>query len=226
MPCEFKGCGWRTPLLPVTLYPAMVDQLKIHRCTVHDAKSPPAAAAVPAASAPAAAVPAASAPAAAVSAAAAPAAAAPAPAAAAPAPAAAAPVAAASQALTSAQLQHDEGSPICPICNETSLSNATRLKEHMSVVHFHQIITDVYVKEAGFCNFCGMNFENNKWLARHIGATHGKVIEVMEKKKIPIPCILVKDRKKSRQEGLEQRVQTAEPGQLRSCKLQEVFKVR
>ena len=39
-----------------------------------------------------------------------------------------------------------------------------------------------HVKEAGFCNFCGTNFEANIWLAKHIGATHGKVIKIMEKK--------------------------------------------
>ena len=43
VPCEVAGCGWRSPLLPVTLYAAMVDQLKLHQASVHDAQSPLAA---------------------------------------------------------------------------------------------------------------------------------------------------------------------------------------
>ena len=43
VPCEVAGCGWRSPCLPVTLYAAMVDQLKLHQASVHDAQSPPAA---------------------------------------------------------------------------------------------------------------------------------------------------------------------------------------
>ena len=43
VPCEVAGCGWRSPLLPVALYAAMVDQLKLHQTSVHNAQSPPAA---------------------------------------------------------------------------------------------------------------------------------------------------------------------------------------
>ena len=40
VPCEVVGCGWRSPNLPATMYAAMVDQLKLHQTSVHDAQSP------------------------------------------------------------------------------------------------------------------------------------------------------------------------------------------
>ena len=40
VPCVVVGCGWRSPILPATMYAAMVDQLKLHQTSVHDAQSP------------------------------------------------------------------------------------------------------------------------------------------------------------------------------------------
>ena len=40
VPCEVAECGWTSPLLPSSLYPSMVEQLRLHQASVHSLQPP------------------------------------------------------------------------------------------------------------------------------------------------------------------------------------------
>ena len=102
-------------------------------------------------------------------------------------------------------------------------SSALRMKEHLSTVHLCKDIANIYIKEAGCCGECGKKFLINNMLVRHIGATHNKVLEILELKGIPIPNMLAVGNKRKRkilQQETRQPLKVSKSQILvRSCKV-------
>ena len=66
------------------------------------------------------------------------------------------------------------------------------MKEHISTSHLSHDIAKEHIKDSGsICKYCGKDLYVKINLVRHIGSTHGKVVEIMERKGFHIPNILV-----------------------------------
>jgi len=86
----------------------------------------------------------------------------------------------------------------CPLCT-LSLAAPTKLKEHLSSKHLTDDIKANYMKDERHCcvDDCGKEFPMMCNLIRHIGSTHGKVVDILRERGVEVPECLLESRRES-----------------------------
>merc|ERR1712129_533009 len=86
----------------------------------------------------------------------------------------------------------------CPLC-PLSLAAPTKLKEHLSSKHLTDDIKVNYMKDERQCcvDDCGKEFPMMCNLIRHIGSTHGKVVDILRERGVEVPECLLESRRES-----------------------------
>merc|ERR1712129_250045 len=112
----------------------------------------------------------------------------------------------------------------CPLCT-LSLAAPTKLKEHLSSKHLTDEIKANYMKDERQCcvDDCGKEFPMMCNLIRHIGSTHGKVVDILRERGVEVPECLLESRRESL--GKKRRTRESEgPEKKKKIKVEKVDK--
>merc|ERR1712204_132696 len=112
----------------------------------------------------------------------------------------------------------------CPLCT-LSLAAPTKLKEHLSSKHLTDDIKANYMKDERQCcvDDCGKEFPMMCNLIRHIGSTHGKVVDILRERGVEVPECLLESRRESL--GKKRRIRESEgPEKKKKIKVEQVDK--